>query len=260
MKRLLVLLSLTAMILTTLGAGLTAAKPPADSTDYATILSKVEKLERNGASRSAIDRMLEREFGWVRETEEPSMETLAAPSASDITLYKPTIYRNVPANRYEVTARWQWKNCGTPRCWMVNYPGVNGNVGGPNAFAINTSRNVNELATTFATYDEDGSGRIYSNPDVFDADGVGFTEQDTQHATPWDNFSWDHGTLVFAFRLTGACVPGQLFKFKSKLAHTWDSTSVSSMSISLTGIDFGFSSSEARWVGLSPTPLDWKPC
>lgn len=231
-----------------------------DEEMYRAVLDRVEKLESNGASRKSIDRILEREFGWVREPEVDSPIALGTPSASDIALYKPTIYRNIPANRYEITAKWQWKNCGSSRCWMVNYPNINGNVGGPNGFALNSTRAVNHLATSFATYDEDGGAYHYTNPDVFENDGVGFTEQDRQHALPWDNFTWDHGTLVFAFRLVSACTPGQSWKFNSKMGHTWNSTSISGISISLTGISMTFSSFDARWTAVGPTPLDWKPC
>ena len=231
-----------------------------DAEMYQAVFDRVEKLERKGASQKAIDRVLERRFGWVREPEVDSPVALATPSASDVTFTKPAIYRNVPANRYEVTAKWQWKNCGSVRCWIVNYPGVSGNVGGPNGFALNASRNVNHLATSFVTYDEDGASRIYTNPEVFEADGVGFSEQDTQHVFPWDDFTWDHGTLVYAFRLASACLPGQLWKFTSKMGHTWSSTSLSSISISPTNISMTFSSTDARWTGTSPSPLDWKPC
>lgn len=231
-----------------------------DDEMYRAVLDRVERLQNKRASQKSIDRILEREFGWVREPQVDSPIALGIPSASDITLHKPTIYRNVPANRYEVTAKWQWKDCGSVRCWTTDYPAITGNVGGPNGFALNSSRNVNYLATTFATYNEDGGSYYYSNPDVFEADGVGFTEQDTQHAYPWDRFSWDHGTLVYAFRLASACVPGQLWKFTSKMGHTWDTTSISSITISATNIGMTFSTTESRWTATSPTPLDWRPC
>ena len=231
-----------------------------DQDMYRAVLGRVERLERAGAPQGTIDRALEREFGWIREAGLAGGIALGTPSASDVTLFTPTLYRNIPLNRYEVTAKWQWKNCGPSRCWMINYPGISGNVGGPNGFALNSSRNVNFLATIFATYDEDGGARFYSNPDVFEADGVGFTEQDRQHWAPWDDFTWDHGTLVFAFRLASACRPGQLWKFTSKMGHTWQSTSISSLSISPTNISMTFTNADARWTATSPAPLDWKPC
>ena len=227
---------------------------------YRAVLDRIERLERTGAPRKTIDRTLERVFGWFREPALAGPIALGTASASDVTLFRPTLYRNIPLNRYEVTAKWQWKDCGASRCWMLNYPGISGSVGGPNGFALNSSRNVNFLATTFATYDEDGGARHYSNPEVFEADGVGFTEQDRQHWAPWDDFTWDHGTLVFAFRLAAPCRPGQLWKFTSKMGHTWQSTSISSLTISPTNISMTFSSVEARWTATSPTPLDWKPC
>jgi hypothetical protein len=242
-----------------LSAGPAIAKPPEAATDYEAIFATVERMERSGASQAAIDRMLEREFGWIRETEDAVIEALAAPSASDITLSKPTLYRSIPAQRYEVTAKWQWKQCVYYRCWAENYPLDTGNIGGPDGFAINVSRNVTNLATNFVTYDEYGNSRLFTNPEVFEGDGVGFAEQDTQVTTRL-RYSWDHGTLVYAFRLAGACVPGQQFKFSSKMGHTWSTAALSSISISTTGISMTYSGAEGKWTAVNPYPLYWTPC
>ena len=248
-----------AIVLAASSTATALAKPPSSDTDYARILDRIERMTRAGASQGAIDRTLERAFGWVRESEDAVIEALAAPSASDVTLAKPTIYRNVPAQRYEVTARWAWKTCGNDQCWYANYPLNDGDIGGPDGFAINSSRALTNLATSFVAYTEDGAARSYTNPEVFESDGVGFSEQDASRTTQ-DDYTWDHGTLVFAFRLAGACVPGQQFKFSSKLAHTWADASLSSISISTSGISMTFSGSANRWTAVVPSPLYWTPC
>ena len=160
---------------------------------------------------------------------------------------------------YEVTARWQWKDCGGDRCWYTNYPWNDGPIGGPDGFAINVSRAVTNLASSFGAYTEDGGGRTFTNPEVFERDGVGFSEQDTLRTID-DDYSWDHGTLVFAFRLAGACVPGQQFKFASKFGHTWADAALSDIGISTTGISMTFNGSARRWTVVSPSPLYWTPC
>ena len=249
-----------AIILVAASAATAMASPPPKGTDYASILDQLERMAGAGASQKAIDRTLERRFGWVRQPEDPVFEALAvAPSASDVSMAKPILYRNLPAQRYEVVARWAWKDCGKARCWATNYPLNDGPIGGPDGFAINSSRALTNLATSFVAYTEDGAARSFTNPEAFENDGVGFAEQDTSRTTD-DDYDWDHGTLVFAFRLAGACVHGQQYKFSSKLAHTWADASLSGISISTGGIGMTFTGSAKRWTAVVPTPLYWTPC
>jgi hypothetical protein len=254
-----IIVGLAAIILAAASSATAVAAPPAQRTDYGSVLDRIERMARAGATQGAIDRTLERRFGWVREPEDRVLEAFAAPSASDVTMAKPILYRNLPAHRYEVIARWAWRDCGTARCWAANYPLNDGPIGGPDGFAINSSRALTNLATSFVAYTEDGAARSFTNPEVFENDGVGFAEQDTSRTTD-DDYDWDHGTLVFAFRLAGACVHGQQYKFSSNLAHTWADASLSGISISTAGIGMSFTGSAKRWTAVVPTPLYWTPC
>ena len=193
----------------TLPAAALGAKPAlTDAQYYQKILDRIEQIRSAGGSETAIDRMLEKEFGWTKLATADGIEAMAAASASDVNIYAPTVFYNNVKARYEAVGSWSWRKCPTAPCWSINYGTSGGNVGGPDAFGIYSSIPVNYKTTAFAIYDEDGDGHSYTNPDDFDTTGVAFREQDTVHVFPWGDFTWDHGTLLMAFAQVLLWPPG----------------------------------------------------
>jgi hypothetical protein len=248
------------------GAVVHGARPtPDDPAYYEKVTQRIERLRRVGGNSDAVDRMLEREFGWLRVAggvapgDEPV--ALGTPSGSDVRLPRPTVYRNVQAGRYEAVATWQWKSCGVLRCWAANYGDVLGNDGGPDGFGIVSNVGVNFNSTFFATYTERGALSTYSNPDDFDQYGAGFSEQDRRYHAR--DYTWDHGTIVFGFNIrTCTGMKGTPWIFKSRMSHTWGDTGVASISLSAGIIGFGYTNngSPRKWSIYGPQPLHWYPC
>jgi hypothetical protein len=247
------------------GADVHGAPPaPDDSAYYEAVTQRIERIRRAGGSAHAVDRMLEREFGWLRVAggdDGAELVPLGTPSGSDVTLPKPTVYRNVQAARFEAVATWAWKLCGGVRCWAANYGDVVGNDGGPDGFGIVSTIGVNFNSTFFATYTERGALVTYTNPDDFDQYGAGFSEQDRRYHGR--DYSWDHGTIIFGFNIrTCTGMQGTPWIFKSRMSHTWGDTGVASISLSAGIISFGFTNngSTRKWSVYSPSPLSWYPC
>ena len=251
----------------TLPAAALGAKPAlTDAQYYQKILDRIEQIRSAGGSETAIDKMLEKEFGWTKLATADGIEAMAAASASDVNIYAPTVFYNNVKARYEAVGSWSWRKCPTAPCWSINYGTSGGNVGGPDAFGIYSSIPVNYKTTAFAIYDEDGDGHSYTNPDDFDTTGVAFREQDTVHVFPWGDFTWDHGTLLMAFSLKSCSgLRGTPFIWRSTMVHTWPGAGVLSTSVNPfsapPSITFSISGgSESYWKGVSPNPTYWYGC
>lgn len=241
-----------------------APPDPDDSGYYAAVARRIEQVRRAGGGSGALDRMLEREFGWVKVAggdDADNLVALGTPSGSDVTLPRPSVYRNVQAARFEALATWQWDLCGGARCWAVNYGDVVGNDGGPDGFGIVSTVGVNFAATFFATYTERGALYTYTNPDEFDQYGTGFSEQDRRYHGR--DYSWDHGLIMYGFNIkTCTGMAGTPWIFKSRMSHTWGDTGVASVSLSAGVVSFTFTNagSTRKWSVYGPSPLHWYPC
>jgi hypothetical protein len=241
------------------------AKPVGgDDAYYVHVARRIEQVGRAGGDGAAIDRMLEREFGWRKVAGGGAADgpiALGTPSGSDVVLYRPSIYRNTQAGRYEATASWQWKKCGSLSCWSANYGDALGNDGGPDGFGIVSTVAVNFNSTFFATWTERNALKTYTNPDDFDQYGTGFSEQDRRYHT--HDYTWDHGLVMYGFNIrTCVGMKGTPWIFKSRMSHTWGNTGVASMSLAAGAISFSFSnsSSPSKWSIYGPQPLAWYPC
>jgi hypothetical protein len=246
------------------GPAVEGAPPTSDDAAYyAAVARRIEQVRRARGDSGALDRMLEREFGWVKVAGGggEDLVALGTPSGSDVTLYKPSVYRNVQAGRYEAVATWQWKKCGVLYCWAANYGDTLGNDGGPDGFGIVSSVGVNFITTYFATFSERGALLTYTNPDDFDQYGAGFSEQDRRYHAR--DYTWDHGTIMYAFNIkTCSGMKGTPWIFKSRMSHTWGDTGVQSVSVSAGFIGFSFTNggSTRKWSIYGNQPLHWYPC
>lgn len=247
------------------GAVVHGAPPtPDDSAYYEKVTQRIDRVRRAGGNADAVDRMLAREFGWVKVAggaDGGELVPLGTPSGSDVTLPRPTVYRNVQAARFEALATWQWKSCGALQCWAANYGDAVGNDGGQDGFGIVSTIGVNFSSTFFATYTERGALLTYTNPEDFDQYGTGFSEQDRRYHAR--DYTWDHGTIVFGFNIrTCTGMKGTPWIFKSRMSHTWGDTGVVSITLSAGVIGFTFSDpgSTRKWSVYGPQPLTWYPC
>jgi len=262
------------MAATTLGSGTIAVGAPPKADDdaayYSAVARRIEHVRRAGGSGGAVDRMLAREFGWqkVAGGEDAADDgapgdpiALGTPTASDVSLPTPSIYRNTQLGRYEVLARWQWNRCGSAYCWAVNYGGTKGNDGGPDGFGVVSNIALNAVTTSFVTYTERGALYRYTNPDVIDDYGSGFSEQDRRYYGR--DYSWDHGLIMYGFNIrTCVGMRGTQWTFRSRMSHTWGDTGVSSITLGAGFVSFAFTNagSTNKWQGYSPTVLRWFPC
>lgn len=255
------------VIASALGPGTVArAAPPTadDASYYHAVARRVEQVRRTGGDAAALDRMLAREFGWIRVAggdggDDPV--ALGTPSGSDVTLARPSVYRNVQAGRFEAVASWQWKKCGVLYCWAENYGDALGNDGGPDGFGVVSSVAVNYVTTSFATWTERGALQTYVNPDEFDEFGSGYSEQDRRYHAR--DYTWDHGLIMYAFNIrTCAGMKGTPWIFRSRMSHTWNDTGVLSVSLAQGAISFTFSNpgSTRKWSIYGNQPLSWYPC
>jgi hypothetical protein len=247
------------------GTAVRGAPPnPDDSDYYQKVIQRIERVRRAGGSSEAVDRMLEREFGWLRvagDDDGTELVPLGTPSGSDVNLPRPTIYRNVQAARFEVTASWQWRMCGSAYCWAANYGGAYGSDGGPDGFGVASNIALNSVSTAFATFNNRGAMQTYANPDAFDDYGAGFSEQDRRYYGR--EYTWDHGLIVYGFNIrTCVGMQGTQWTFRSRMSHTWGDTGVVSITLSAGVIGFSFSnaSSSRKWQAYGTDPLRWYPC
>jgi hypothetical protein len=263
--RLLVTMTMAA---TALGSGTVVhgAPPRAgdDAAYYSAVARRIEQVRRAGGNEKVIDRMLEREFGWVKlaggddGADDPI--ALGTPSGSDVTINKASVYRNTQQGRFEAVSTWRWKTCGVLYCWAANYGDAYGNDGGPDGFGIVSSVANNPVTSFFATYTERGALRTYMNPDEIDGFGAGYSEQDRRfHAR---DFSWDHGTIMYGFNIrTCSGMKGTPWIFKSRMSHTWGDGGLQSVSLGLGVVNFTFANaSPNKWSIYGNQLLYWYPC
>jgi len=191
----------------------------------------------------------------------------AASSSGDVTLNKPTIRYDSSTKQYIITATGKWnKHSYEVPAWSWWYPSVGStkDIGGPDAIGISLT---NTSGTTSGLALKSGYGNFYNGSATKtsstlatenDNFGGGYKVQDFIKFTKVDNYIlWCNTTYLYnAYNMT--CVIRYNSNFKNyngnaKLfyAHTWNSTSVTSVSVSKTGAGIGWSSTANRWDAYS---------
>jgi hypothetical protein len=235
---------------------------------YATVASRIEELEGQGLTQRSIDGVLRHEFGWVAAHLEPATAgqdgglVALASSASNVTISKPSLYWDPYARRYQVYVTWTWRTCGNEPCYQDDLP-KEGNVGGLDGFGVQVGRPVPPIWSHLQAISGRGAVTNYSTPAAHNEYGSAYDEQDRIGSSWWWDplsYTWDHGSIIWAFARP-SCSRGQYWTFNAKMAHTWDSTKLTSFSVSYPlGITATFSSSSDRWFAAGPTPYNWYPC
>lgn len=206
------------------------------------------------------------ELGVFEINREDTIE-FAASSEDDVALNKPTIKYDSLTKQYIITATGNWKNHNYEvPTWSWWYPSVGDtkNIGGADAIGIsltNTSGSTAQLAIN------SGYGKFYNGTATKqsttlatedDNYGGGFTVQDFIKITKVDNYVlWCNMEYYYnAYNMTCVVRYNNYFKnyngnAKLFYSHTWDNTSVTSVSLSKTGAGLGWSKSSDRWIAYS---------
>lgn len=215
----------------------------------------ITRLELAGKSETAIDAAVKREFGAVRISMEPVVTAMANSDSSCVTLATPRAYYDTQAGAIAASATWQWKVVNGVKCWTRETSAYGGNVGGFEAFGLYVDKSM--------TY-KSGGGNSYTESNVryqlgvhdWNSYGIVVDGQDRSN-TGNREYTWDHGNAWMYFNIKGC--PAR-FYLKSKYAHTWSSTQISSLSMGTGGYSVTFSSSSNQWQAVNPTAGYYHAC
>lgn len=179
-------------------------------------------------------------------------------SPSDMYIPGPTVYYDRGMGQYLFYFNWSWNsNCqpgggsgGTAPCWYANTPWSPGAVGGLDGWGINVSDST-VLTLQFqqlVTNDNNGVQTwVASNasPTSGNAGAVVQQQDNWKSAGTYGVYDCDHGSFTIWMKPTGTHVSN--VQIKSYVAHDWDKTGISSVSVSTSAISFNFSSTAASW-------------
>jgi hypothetical protein len=235
-----------------------ATDPPAAST--AVVADAVEAAFRAGASRAEVDRLLAERFGWIAVGAAPGSRRIGPNESEnqDVELSTPSVYYNTQQGRYEAFAWFHWQMCGLWKCWLQDYFGQD-KIGEYDGFGLSIGRLVTRVTQSMYVYTEHGESTTYRNPWDADDSGATFRNQDKMLCGPASCYNWDHGLIVYSFHLRRTCPKGN-YPINTKIGHTWSSTGVTDITVSLTGISITFDEVPHRWQAVNPTQRNWYPC
>lgn len=100
-------------------------------------------------------------------------------------------------------------------------------------------------------YDWYSGGVVFQNQDIAKYDFVSSTCP-TQN---WD-YSWDSAYILMYIKLTAPKTG--TFELHSQVGHSWVSTTISSLGVSTSGVDVGWSSLNNQWE-IESYPTYWRP-
>jgi len=258
-----VLLATAFAMTVTLPVSAAKPRPPSGTGYYDPIVTAMDAMHQEGRSQAEVDEMLMSDFGWIPVvTTDGGVATLASEN-SDVDMRTPNVYYNTQQGRYEASAWFYWKNCGTQRCWKDDRPIFcqisNCAFGGRDGFGLSMGKLVTRKTQSFYTYTEGNVRTAYANPWDADDSGATYQNQDKTTCTNYSCYNWDHGLLVYSFTIRAGCPAGN-YSIKSKLAHTWDGAAVSSITVTTAGVGVTFSGNSDRWQAVNPIAKNWFPC
>ncbi|HXI79779.1 MAG TPA: hypothetical protein VNM34_03065 [Verrucomicrobiae bacterium] len=244
-RRRLIALFATGLVAAWLLPPAATARPRPDEAARAEAIASA--LESRGASQAAIDRMLAARLGWLRS--DVGTDGAVAPMSStqlNASISQPAVYYSTAGHYWIARAQFSWHhNCGlfgNTECWYADCF-AQGNCGGPDGFALRSTRALNEDTTYFYTYDEKGNLTAWAGPDEMNEAGASWVTTDRLNGSQFpsgigEKYNWDHGTLYYYFHvITCTGLRGAQFKFYSRLYHSWQNTSITGVGVSV----FGFS-------------------
>lgn len=223
------------------------------------ISNRIMQLEMAGASDDAIESVMVEEFGVqpLPRVGTESDVTILSSGGDCVSLPAPRAYYDVQAGAHALSASWQWKNrWDGKRCWVSDVSVGGGNVGGPDAFGVYLDTAGTYKSSGGNSYTETGTRYSMINPEDWNGSGVVFRVQDKSNSGS-RSYTWDHGNIWMYFNIKSCPVT---FTLKSKLGHTWSSTSVTEATVGTTGVSLTFSSTANRWQAVNPVAGSYFVC
>ncbi|GAA0378161.1 hypothetical protein [Bacillus horti] len=179
-------------------------------------------------------------FGDIGSNEDLSIASVS--SDVDITV---NLYYDQTTGQYVLSGGWEWKN----RNWFSDCGW--GACGGYNGFALQIlNRDIAIFDETLYTYSglREQFVRTNTMEKEYSSYGLGMRFQDNQIVRNWEyEYDSHRGQGRIWFEFSDGTPTGTIVSYKAGYAHTWNSTEVSSITISATGISFSFSTTENRW-------------
>jgi hypothetical protein len=193
------------------------------------------------------DAQLKERFALTRVQVSVGVSPLS--SAGNMNTQVPRLYHSA-AGYYYVVADWGW----TSNNWKTDAPQSYGNVGGIDIHSVWFSQTIQNLGGAMTVCGAQFGG--HTTPGCFDTSsyetnnqyGTAIQFQDraqnhTFHAVGDGYTNADRGSLTFKFNRTRTgCL-----QFGAKYGHTWSSTSVSGVGISIGGVAISWTSSANAW-------------
>ncbi len=251
-----VIVGITATLATAVPAGAEPTEPSQASSDEAMLAEEKRAQLIELINEGADDAEIKSKTGLVKVSTE-SGEVSPLSTNADVSTSTPTIYYDRGIGAYYAASDYRWNNQQT----TGDGPNTGGNVGGYDAFSIRFTLDIVNYGTTISICPGAWSGAtpypstkpacLIPGPSENSEDGAAYRYQDRTVGARCSGSDHNscriyvgaNGTLVFTFkRLTAGCL--QVF---SQYAHTWSSTTISSISVSNSGFSVGFSSSSNRW-------------
>jgi hypothetical protein len=244
-------------------ARLAAAAPKAHLTAaqlkarYARYRERLNSLHAAHKTEAQIAATIEREFDIVKLSHAGARSlagrdiTLATNGTSDVYLYTPSMSYDRYVGHYVMAATYTWNSCshswGSEPCW-TNDKNSSGNIGGYDGFALKTyprpiSRRDQGITTSNNCNSVTGN---YYQPSTGGSYGVSFKLQDTvsnssaKCAGTYYRNNMHFASMSETFDFQTNCVGVQI-QTESILAHSWDTTSLTSIGINVGKDGAGFS-------------------
>ena len=211
------------------------------------IVKRFAELEGQGATRPMIESVLERDFGLRILRGAPVASKTSSPGPNDVTLDTPVLTsRESEDAPYIMLGSMHWNRCGGSPCWEKD-KGRNGagDHGGPDGFAIQTSRPIVRVSSYMFRTNSCGKHEDADHASTDTNHGVGFIIQDELGGKGCSyGWNWDKAYIGDEFRFEdgrGYCTGGKPpYNVQTKFTHTWDTSSLNSIGISESGITFSW--------------------
>jgi hypothetical protein len=225
------------------------------------MVERVQDLNEAGTSWAEISRMLRAEFGLVVPETSVGAVPVAAPGAQDVEMSKAYFTYDDKTHDTYAFATLRWRDCGKYRCWERD-AGTNGagDHGGPEGFALWSERQIAIHDHYLQLSDPCGKRETLKNAEFREPNGVGFRHQDTEGKASWrcpkGSYNFDSASMGVKISWNdghgGDCLDDRKFELRAKYSHTWETTAVTSISISNSGIAFSWNDKPHHFDVVSP--------
>ncbi len=228
------------------------------------INNELLELTANGIDIREIDQKM-KEYGLIRLEVPQDSSNIYYSTASDITLNTPSIYYDYQANEWTVSGGGNW----ITNAWKYDSTAANQilcpasqNLGGVDSIGISLhdpSGTYNASMVDCQGYYSDGAGNYtliqYADNNNY-AQGITFSYQDIiTDSTPMDS-NWDDwkykGKNFSALATYSSAFVNYGGNANTFYAHTWNSTTINSVTLGTSGASVTFSSSNNRFTAYSP--------